>query len=152
MTKLYLLKGFWQVPLTERASEISAFATPEEFLQYRVMAFASVMLELLLNIPNCETNLDDVGCYSYTRKQHLKTLNEVFDQMRSLNLTLYLSKCEFGCATVTYLGKEVGSGQVKPLNSEIQVIVDFPVPKTRGNFRYGFVSEPGAFSLFVWFS
>ncbi len=39
VTKLDLLKGYWQVPLTERASEISAFATPDVFLQYRVMAF-----------------------------------------------------------------------------------------------------------------
>ncbi|GAA6107053.1 uncharacterized protein LOC113047065 isoform X1 [Tachysurus ichikawai] len=29
VTKLYLLKGYWQVPLTQRASEISAFVTPD---------------------------------------------------------------------------------------------------------------------------
>lgn len=39
VTKLDLLKGYWQVPLTERASEISAFATPDAFLQYNVLAF-----------------------------------------------------------------------------------------------------------------
>ena len=39
VTKLVLLKGYWQVPLTDRASEISAFATPDTFLQYTVMAF-----------------------------------------------------------------------------------------------------------------
>ncbi len=39
VTKLDLLKGYWQVPLTERASEISAFATPDAFLQYKVLAF-----------------------------------------------------------------------------------------------------------------
>lgn len=39
VTKLDLLKGYWQVPHTERASEISAFATPDVFLQYRVMPF-----------------------------------------------------------------------------------------------------------------
>ncbi|KAI2647726.1 Transposon Ty3-I Gag-Pol polyprotein [Labeo rohita] len=39
ITKLDLLKGYWQVPLTERASEISAFVTPDSFLQYTRMAF-----------------------------------------------------------------------------------------------------------------
>lgn len=39
VSKLDLLKGYWQVPLTERASEISAFITPNTFLQYTVMAF-----------------------------------------------------------------------------------------------------------------
>ena len=39
ITKLDLLKGYWQVPLTPRASEISAFLTPDHFLQYTVMPF-----------------------------------------------------------------------------------------------------------------
>ncbi len=39
VTKLDLLKGYWQVPLTERAAEISAFVTPDNFLNYTVMAF-----------------------------------------------------------------------------------------------------------------
>lgn len=39
VTKLDMLKGYWQVPLTARASAISASVTPEMFLQYTVMAF-----------------------------------------------------------------------------------------------------------------
>ncbi len=39
VTKIDLLKGYWQVPLTERAKEISAFVTPDHFLNYTVMAF-----------------------------------------------------------------------------------------------------------------
>lgn len=63
VTKLYLLKGYWQVPLTDRASEISAFATPDVFLQYRVMAFGlqnsgatfqRLMSIVLSNVSNCE--------------------------------------------------------------------------------------------------
>lgn len=34
-----LLNGYWQVHLTERASKISAFVTPDHFLQYTVTAF-----------------------------------------------------------------------------------------------------------------
>lgn len=39
VTKLDLLKGYWQVPLTPRASAISAFVTADNFLQYNVLAF-----------------------------------------------------------------------------------------------------------------
>lgn len=39
VTKLDMLKGYWQVPLTARVSAISASVTPEMFLQYTVMAF-----------------------------------------------------------------------------------------------------------------
>ena len=36
ITKFDLLKGFWQVPLTDRAKEVSAFATPNGLYQYKV--------------------------------------------------------------------------------------------------------------------
>lgn len=39
VTKLDLLKGYWQVSLNVRASEISALDTPDSFLQYNVMVF-----------------------------------------------------------------------------------------------------------------
>ncbi len=39
VSKLDMLKGYWQVPLTLPASEISAFVTPDSFLQYTAMAF-----------------------------------------------------------------------------------------------------------------
>ncbi len=39
VSKFDLLKGFWQVPLTERAKEISAFVTPDGLFQYKVMPF-----------------------------------------------------------------------------------------------------------------
>ena len=37
--KFDLLKGFWQIPLTDRAKEISAFVTPDRLYQYKVMPF-----------------------------------------------------------------------------------------------------------------
>ena len=47
VSKLDLLKGYWQVPLTSRASEISAFVTPDNFVQYTVMPFGMCMPQLL---------------------------------------------------------------------------------------------------------
>ena len=39
VSKFDLLKGYWQVPLTARAKELSAFVTPDNFLQYHIMPF-----------------------------------------------------------------------------------------------------------------
>ena len=39
VTKLDLLNGFRQIPLTDRAKEISAFVTPDGLYQYKVMPF-----------------------------------------------------------------------------------------------------------------
>ena len=40
VTKFDLLKGYWQVPLTARAKEVSAFVTPNGLYQYKVMPFS----------------------------------------------------------------------------------------------------------------
>ena len=39
VSKFAMLKGYWQVPLTEKAKEITAFTVPGGFYRYQVMAF-----------------------------------------------------------------------------------------------------------------
>ncbi len=144
VSKLDLLKGYWQVPLTPRASEISAFVTPDRFLQYKVMAFglrnAAATFQRLVNlvlaeVPNCNAYLDDLVIYSQSWSEHLSLLETVFKRLQEAFLTLYLAKCEIGKATVTYLGKQVGHGQVRPVMAKISSINEFPVPKTRRELR-----------------
>jgi len=144
VTKLDMLKGYWQVPLTSQASDISAFVTPDKFLQYTAMAFglrnAPATFQRLVNIvladvPNCNAYLDDLVLYSVTWEEHVSLLRTVFERLRAANLTLNLAKCEFGRATVTYLGKEVGQGYVRPVEVKVTAIAEFPVPATRRELR-----------------
>ena len=144
ITNLDLLKGYWQVPLTSRALDISAFVTPDHFLQYTVMAFGmrnapatfQRLMQLVLgDVPCCNVYLDDVVVYSDTWADHLASLNVVFQRLVEASLTLNLAKCEFGKATVTYLGKQVGHGQVRPVDAKITAVLSYPVPTTRRELR-----------------
>ncbi|KAL0152376.1 hypothetical protein M9458_052099, partial [Cirrhinus mrigala] len=144
ITKLDLLKGYWQVPLTERASEISAFVTPDSFLQYTRMAFGlrnapatfqRLMSLVLGDVPNCNIYLDDVVIFSSTWDEHLLSLYEVFRRLSAASLTLNLKKCEFAKASVTYLGKQVGNGQVRPVDAKIAAVLEYPIPTTRRELR-----------------
>ncbi len=130
VSKLDLLKGYWQVPLTSRASDISAFVTPDNFLQYSVMAFgmrnAPATFQRLINIvlsgvPNCNAYLDDLVVYSVDWSEHISLLWTVFERLAN-------AKCEFGQATIIYLGKEVGQGQVCPVEAKVKAIAEFPSP------------------------
>ena len=67
VTKFDLLKGFWQIPLTDRAKEISAFVTPDGLYQYKVMPFgmknSPVTIQRLINmtltgLDNCKAYID----------------------------------------------------------------------------------------------
>ncbi|KAF7640694.1 hypothetical protein LDENG_00022530, partial [Lucifuga dentata] len=89
VSKLDLLKGYWQVPLTDRASDISAFVTPDNFLQYTVMAFGmcnapatfqSLVNTVLTGVTNCNAYLDVLIVYSSNWSEHMDTLETVFSR------------------------------------------------------------------------
>lgn len=140
VSKLDLLKGYWQVPLTIEASNISAFVTPDTFAQYTVMAFGlrndpatfqRLVNVVLAGVPKCNAYLDDLVVYSSNWVEHVSLLKTVFSRLEKASLTLNLAKCEFGQATISYLGKQVGRGLVKPVEAKVTAIVEFPVPTTK---------------------
>ena len=144
VSKFDLLKGYWQIPLTSRAREISAFVTPDDFLSYRVMAFGMrnapasfqrLMNTVLYGLAGCDAYLDDVVLHSATWPAHRDQIRELFQRLSSARLTINLAKCEFGKATVTYLGHVVGGGQVRPLDAKVSAICDFPAPADRRELR-----------------
>ncbi|KAI3366609.1 hypothetical protein L3Q82_009298, partial [Scortum barcoo] len=73
----------------------------------------------------------DIVCYSTTWSEHLGTLREVFSRLEGASLMLNLAKFEFGKAVVTYLGKQVGQGQVRPVSAKVQAILDFPYARSQ---------------------
>lgn len=140
VTKLDLLKGYWQVPLTPRAKEICTFVTPKGLFSYNVMPFglrnAPATFQRLMNrvldgLSGCTAYLDDVVVYSDSWDDHVQRLKALFDRLVEANLTINLSKCEFAKATVTYLGKVVGQGKVRPVSAKVEAIDNYPIPKTK---------------------
>ncbi|MDA3078826.1 RNA-directed DNA polymerase, partial [Campylobacter sp. JMF_06 NA1] len=140
VTKFDLLKGFWQVPLTDRAKEISAFVTPDGLFQYKVMPFGMknspatfqrLINSILAGLDNCKAYIDDVIIYTETFDDHLRTIRAFFDRLTEAMLTINLEKSEFCHATLTFLGHVVGQGQVKPVDSKVQAISEFPKPNCK---------------------
>nr|XP_033964458.1 uncharacterized protein LOC117465610 [Pseudochaenichthys georgianus] len=140
VSKFDLLKGYWQVPLTARAREIASFITSSGLYSYTVMPFGlrnapatfqRLMNQVVSGLAGCAVYLDDVVVYSDTWEEHLQHINALFERLAWACLTVNLAKCEFAKATVTYLGKVVGQGQVKPVRAKVLAIDRFPVPTTR---------------------
>ncbi len=52
-----------------------------------------------------------------------KRLNEAFFNN--------LAKCEFAKAVITYLGKLVGRGLVRPVEAKVSAIIEFPSPTNK---------------------
>ena len=147
-TTLDLKHGYWQIPLTERAKKLTAFATPDGGLyQWRVMPFG------LKNAPGCFNNfitqevlsgyvnefvrsyLDDFVIYSSTWEEHLVHLSKVFERLRIYELICAIKKCYFGKQSLEFLGHEItGEGnRAKP--EHIRAILNYPVPRNRKDLR-----------------
>ena len=140
VSKFDLLKGFWQVPLTDRAKEISAFVTSDGLFQYKVMPFGMknspatfqrMINSVISGLSNCEAYIDDVILHSDTWDNHLQAISAFFDRLSDAKLTVNLTKSEFGCAHVIYLGHVVGQGHVKPFNAKVSAISNFPIPECK---------------------
>lgn len=140
VSKFDLLKGYYQVPLTPRAQEISAFVTPNGLYSYTRMPFGlrnapstfqRLMNQVVGGLEGCAVYLDDVVCYSETWEDHLLRVRLLFERFVAATLTVNLAKCEFAQATVVYLGRVVGQGEVRPIRAKVLAIDGFPRPVTK---------------------
>ncbi|KAK3889435.1 hypothetical protein Pcinc_006571 [Petrolisthes cinctipes] len=140
ITKIDLLRGYYQIPLTGKARLISAFSTPFGSYEYTVMPFGMrnspatfqrLMNYLLHGLKGVSVYLDDILIFSEQWQTHMDQITMVLQKLRDAHLTVRMSKTTFAQATVTYLGHEVGQGQVRPKTANISAIVNYPVPTTR---------------------
>ncbi len=140
VSKFDLTKGYWQVHLSQRAREISAFITPDGLFQYKRMAFGMknsaatfqrLMNRVIKGLVCSIVYIDDIVLYSDAWDCHIQQIRALFERLTEANLTVNLVKSEFGKATVIYLGYVVGQGQVKPVTAKVKAIIDFSAPSDR---------------------
>ncbi|KAL6723983.1 hypothetical protein Aduo_018922 [Ancylostoma duodenale] len=98
-TSLDLASGYWQVPLTSKAREISAFTTTAGQYQFRVIpfgltnapsAFQRLMKKVLDSLLGSEVSvyIDDVLIATETLERHFEVLEKVFQAFQRANLKI----------------------------------------------------------------
>ena len=94
---LDLASGYWQVGMTKRASQRSAFATPAGLFQFRVMPFGlcnapatfeRLMSQVLrgLQWDRCLVYIDDILFFGETFDSALESLESVLDRISQYGL------------------------------------------------------------------
>ncbi|KAK3880561.1 hypothetical protein Pcinc_014957 [Petrolisthes cinctipes] len=140
ISKLDLLQGYYQVPLTERAQPISAFATPTGLWEFVVLPFGMrnapgtfqrLMNHLTAELTGVRVYLDDLVVWSDSWEDHIERLRKLFEVLQGACLTVNLSKSEFGHAHVTTLGHVVGQGQLAPVSAKVEAIIQYPRPTSK---------------------
>ena len=135
-----LLKGYYQIGLTPRATQISAFVTPFGLFQYKVLSFGlcnapatfqRMITAIVQELEGTAAYLDDIVVVADTWQEHLVRLQRLFHKLQDSGLTVNLAKSKFGQGSVTYLGHVVGQGEVIPKAANVEALLALPRPTTR---------------------
>ena len=139
ISKMDLLKGFFQLPLAEEAQNILAFSTPRGLFKYKVLpfgvkiaptAFQRVMNGVLQGLKGVKCYIDDIVIFSDTWQEHLDSIRQVLQRFKDHNLVVNLDKSDFCQAEITYLGHRVGNGKIKPKEANALAISEMKAPTT----------------------
>ena len=77
----------------------------------------------------------DVNASNGNFEDHLRTLEDLFEQVRKANLKIKPSKTKIGYSEVQFLGQVISHGTVEPTDENVERIVNAPVPKTKQGVR-----------------
>ncbi len=139
-SSLDLKSGFWQVLLDEKDREKASFCSHRGLFSFNRMPFGltgapgvfqqlmSIVLEGLEKFSLCY--LDDILIFSPSLEQHLEHIQIVLDRLRTHNLKMKLSKCQFLAEETKYLGFVINEQGVKPDIEKVQAIRGLEPPQT----------------------
>ena len=139
-TSLDLKSGYWQVKMSEKDREKTAFACHRGLFEFNVMPFglcnAPSVFMMLMNtvLEGLEgfacAYIDDILIFSETVEEHFEHLHTVLDRLQQHKLKLKLKKCQFFMDEIKYLGFVVGREGVKPDQEKVAAIRSMPPPTT----------------------
>nr|GEY38514.1 hypothetical protein [Tanacetum cinerariifolium] len=158
--KQYEIKGLQNnnvsVCLAEKVEELlEVFQTPKGLPPTRPFDHRIVLKEGTLPISQRPYRgvlvfFDDILVYNRRKDDHIQHLNRVLTTMKKNKLFAKESKCVFGGRSVEYLGHIISEEGVKTDPKKIEVVQQWPVPKTIKQLR-GFLRLANNYRRFIRF-
>lgn len=139
-TKLDLVKGYYQVPMSLDDVPKTAVITPFGLYEFLRMPFGlknagstfqRMMDKVCSGLTFVFVYLDDVLIASPDPDTHHQHLRLVLERFREHGLTINPSKCKFGLPEVDFLGHNVSAHGIRPLSDHVAAIRDFPPPRDK---------------------
>ena len=155
-----LKSGFWQVKMSEKSRQYTAFTVGSmgifEFLWMpyglcnALVTFQWLMQNCLgeLNLTYALIYLDDVIVFSRTEEDHLIQLQAVFECFQEHGLKLKPSKCHFLRKEITFLGHKVSEEGMKSGEEGLRSIAEMAPPRNYTEIQR-FLDATGFFRHFI---
>lgn len=141
-----LTSGFWQVAMSPRDKEKTAFITPDGLYQFNTMPFglcnapghfARQMAKVLagMNFFFTCVYLDDIIIFSKTFEEHIDHLDRVLTRLAEVNLKVKLKKCSFCKKEIKFLGHVVSDSGVSVDPEKTSAVLEARAPTNKKELR-----------------
>ena len=88
------------------------------------------MTEVLQNLQNLLSYIDDILGHTRGHEKHLVTLENCFQRIKQYKLKISIDKSTFKMDKVEYLGFKLGADGIGPGTEKTKAVHEFPEPKT----------------------
>ena len=139
--------GYWQIKIHPEDQKKTTFITKCGLFKHRMMAFdlcnAAATFQHAMQFvlsgllwTKCLCYIDDVHASGTDFESALNNLPEIFAHFKIHNLKMLPKKCVLLQQEVVYLGRLVGRHGVTICQDHVQVIKDWPIPKTKQELQW----------------
>ena len=136
---LDLVSGYWQVKMSQKDREKTAFVTHRGQFEWTVMPFgltnAPGTFQRLMNLAlkgltwkYCLVYIDDIIVWSTSFEDHLERLRAVFNRIKAASVKLKPTKCHFLRKSVAFLGHVVSEEGISANPEKTRAVREWPRP------------------------
>ena len=86
-------------------------------------------------LPNVDSFVGDMWIFTKTWEDHMTSLRQVLDRLRSAKLMAKPSKCMIGYCSIECLGHSIVDQTVRPQEDKVQAVRDAPRPTTKRQMK-----------------
>ncbi len=139
-SKVDLVKGFYNIPVAPEDIHKTAVITPFGLFEFLRMPFGlcnaaqtfqRFMDSILHDMEGIFVYMDDILVATPDEGSHRHLLRKLFRRLREHGLAVNPAKCQFGKATLQFLGHEVASTGISPLPDRVKAVREFPQPQSK---------------------
>lgn len=155
-SKLDFSRGYNQIVLDDESRKLVALSTHRGVFALNRLPFGispaghifqREVEQVLLGIPNVINFIDDILVTGKNEKDHIQTLELVFDRLEKAGFKLEKQKCEFFKSEIKYLGFIISANGLNKNPDGLKAVLNAPVPINVNEVRSfcGFANYYGKF-------
>ncbi|CAL8082084.1 unnamed protein product [Calicophoron daubneyi] len=93
--------------------------------------FQRFMDQVVRDLDFAYVYIDDILVASNSPEEHYQHLASLFQRLKEHNISINADKCQLGVDKIIFLGHEITAQGIRPVESEVKIIREFPLPSSR---------------------